>query len=172
VPRRRAVLVTQANRPSSVDSGTCRHLVCACLRGSHSRSSRWLLVRANLWAAVMRAGLATRGQAAYAMVAAGRRWTGSRSWEPRRGSLSWLSPSFRPRRPVGPAPSIECHRSAGPGHPAAQTTALGFVLALPRRCALLPLNRLCQMNASLSSSSTSFSVQFRVGSACRNIMIS
>lgn len=39
-------------------------------------------------------------------------------------------------------------------------------------CALLPLNRLCQMNASLSNNSISFSVQSRVGSACKNIMIS
>ena len=39
-------------------------------------------------------------------------------------------------------------------------------------CALLPLNKLCQINASLSKSSISFSVQFFVGRDCRNIMIS
>lgn len=39
-------------------------------------------------------------------------------------------------------------------------------------CALLPLNRLCQMNASLSKSSTSFSVHSFVGKDCKNIMIS
>ena len=42
----------------------------------------------------------------------------------------------------------------------------------PRRCALEPRNRLCQMNASLNSSSMSFSVHSRVGNACKNINIS
>ena len=40
------------------------------------------------------------------------------------------------------------------------------------RWALLPLNKLCQIKASLSNSSMSFSVHWRVGSAWRNIMIS
>lgn len=40
------------------------------------------------------------------------------------------------------------------------------------KCALDPLNRLCQMKASLRSSSMSFSVHSRVGNACRNIKIS
>lgn len=39
-------------------------------------------------------------------------------------------------------------------------------------CAWLFLNKLCQMKASLSSSSMSFSVQLLVGRACRNIIIS
>lgn len=38
--------------------------------------------------------------------------------------------------------------------------------------ALLPLNRLCQIKASLSKSSMSFSVHSLVGSDCKNIMIS
>lgn len=41
-----------------------------------------------------------------------------------------------------------------------------------RKCALEPLNSVCQIYASLSSSSISFSVHSRVGSDCRNIMIS
>lgn len=40
------------------------------------------------------------------------------------------------------------------------------------KCALDPRNKLCQIYASLSKSSTSFSVQSLVGKACRNIMIS
>lgn len=40
------------------------------------------------------------------------------------------------------------------------------------RCALLPRNRLCQINASDSNSSMSFSVHSLVGSACKNIRIS
>jgi hypothetical protein len=40
------------------------------------------------------------------------------------------------------------------------------------RCAPLPLKRLCQIKASLSKSSISFSVHCRVGSDCRNIIIS
>ena len=41
-----------------------------------------------------------------------------------------------------------------------------------RTWALLPLNKLCQMNASLSSNSMSFSVHSFVGRDCKNIMIS
>ena len=41
-----------------------------------------------------------------------------------------------------------------------------------RKCARDPPYRLCQMNASLSSSSISFSVHSRVGKACRNMRIS
>lgn len=48
----------------------------------------------------------------------------------------------------------------------------GFRLVGPRRCADEPLNRLCQMKASLRRSSMSFSVQSRVGSDWRNIIIS
>lgn len=49
----------------------------------------------------------------------------------------------------------------------------GVLLAVdPLRCADDPLNKLCQMKASLRSSSMSFSVHSRVGSDWRNIMIS
>lgn len=45
-------------------------------------------------------------------------------------------------------------------------------LGCPFKCAEDPLNRLCQMKASLSKSSISFSVHSLVGRLCRNIMIS
>lgn len=45
-------------------------------------------------------------------------------------------------------------------------------LLLFSTCPLAPLKRLCQINASLNKSSTSFSVQSRVGRDCRNIIIS
>ena len=48
----------------------------------------------------------------------------------------------------------------------------GVVLDLPRRCDEEPLNSDCQINASLRSSSISFSVQSLVGRAWRNIMTS
>ena len=48
----------------------------------------------------------------------------------------------------------------------------GGLLGCPLRCADDPLKRLCQMNASLSNSSISFSVHCFVGRLCRNIMIS
>ena len=48
----------------------------------------------------------------------------------------------------------------------------GVVLDPPLRCDAEPLNSDCHMNASLRSSSMSFSVQSRVGSAWRNIMTS
>lgn len=58
------------------------------------------------------------------------------------------------------------HQLDGPSEP------MGIVLFCVRKCALDPRNRLCQMKASLSRSSMSFSVHSRVGSACRNIKIS
>lgn len=48
----------------------------------------------------------------------------------------------------------------------------GVVLEPPFKCDEDPLNSDCQMNASLRSSSMSFSVQSRVGKAWRNIMTS
>jgi len=48
----------------------------------------------------------------------------------------------------------------------------GVVLDPPFRCDAEPLNSDCHMNASLRSSSMSFSVQSCVGSAWRNIMTS
>ena len=48
----------------------------------------------------------------------------------------------------------------------------GLVLDPPFRCDEDPLNKDCQMNASLKSNSISFSVQSLVGRACKNIMTS
>lgn len=53
------------------------------------------------------------------------------------------------------------------GKPDADVEAPEFL-----RCALDPRNKLCQMKASLSTSSISFSVQDLVGRACKNIMTS
>lgn len=57
-------------------------------------------------------------------------------------------------------------------HPAGPRLPIGTLLSVVFRCALDPLNRLCQMKASESNSSISFSVQPRVGSACKNMRIS